>query len=96
MKKLISILLIIVILFTISITSSADSCVVDFSELVRLPLGDVDADTLVASSDTAALKKMLLNAEMLRNKNGADMNYDGNIDVVDLVRLKKKNRRSYP
>ncbi len=90
MKKLISILLIITMLLAISVTASADSFVVDFADLVRLPLGDIDADTVISSSDVATLKKVLMAVEELRSEKLADMNYDGSIDVVDLVRLKKK------
>ncbi len=90
MKRIVSTLLIIAMLLAISVTASADGFVVDFAKLARLPIGDIDADTVISSSDIATFKKVFLAVEELRNEKTADINYDGSVDIVDLVRLKKK------
>jgi SepF-like predicted cell division protein (DUF552 family) len=72
-----------------SIVSAEDTIELEFGEVANLCLGDVDADTKVSSADLVALRKIFVNAQKVVS-NVTDMNYDGQINVIDLVRLKKK------
>ncbi len=90
MKKLISVLLAVIMIFGISATVVADSVVFDFIQVAKLQIGDVDANAEISSADIAVLKKVLLSVQEVVSEKTTDMNYDGSIDIIDLVRLKKK------
>ena len=66
--------LILALIMLVSITISASAA---------------DANTEVNSVDIVVLRKVLLSAAKLKS-NVADMNYDGEVNIIDLVRLKKK------
>lgn len=96
MKKLISIMLVLIMLVSASVcVNAADSVELEFGKIANLTLGDVDADTKVSSTDLAALRKILVAAEDVIS-NVSDMNYDGFINVIDLIRLKKKTVGAEP
>lgn len=89
MKKFISILLSIVLIFSVMITASAtDSGDIDFGDIGGVA-GDVDVDTYVATSDLVALRKILLSVQEAQSKKTADVNSDEVIDIRDLIRLKR-------
>lgn len=91
MKKILSLLLCITLLCGMSLSvSAADSGEIDFGDAVRLQLGDINADAEVNSTDIAQLKQILLSASDTENTETADLNYDGKISVLDLIRFKKK------
>lgn len=90
MKKLISFITAIIMLVVVAVrVSAANVAEYEFGEIANLSLGDVDADTQVTSNDLAALRRILLSVDKVIS-NVSDMNYDGNVDIIDLVRLKKK------
>lgn len=89
MKRLISVLLSIVLLFTVTVTAFADdSGEIDFGDIGGVA-GDVDVDAYVGTQDMVVLRKILLAVEVAQSKQTADVNSDGAIDVRDLIRLKK-------
>ena len=67
---------------------SPDTFEVDFSQFAY-PAGDVNTDTDLNAKDLTLLKKHLLSIEDLTDNSNADCNEDGNINIVDLVCLKK-------
>lgn len=89
-KKLITVVT-AAILFAITATtvSAADVAEYEFGEIANLSIGDVNADTLVSSTDLVVLRKKLLSLDVFAS-NASDMNYDGAVNLIDLVRLKKK------
>ena len=58
--------------------------------ITKLFVGDVNCDTGVAdNSDMLTLKKIVLGTENALNENSADLNADGKIDLMDLIRIKR-------
>ena len=91
MKKLFSLLIVLCLAIGISVpVLAADSGEIDFGQLSRFQLGDVNTDTTVDSGDLIALRKILLSESALKNKQTTDINYDDDVNIIDLVRLKKK------
>lgn len=54
-------------------------------------IGDIDGDFETNAKDIALLKKVLLNTIRMKlyQLNNADVNKDGQVDIRDLIRLKK-------
>ena len=89
MKKIVSLLLIVIMLFGAVIAVRAeDSGEIDFGELAGA-VGDVNVDTVINSTDLAQLKKILLGTAQVQILKTADVNKDGVINLKDLVRMKK-------
>lgn len=88
MKKIISILLALILCFTIATPVFADSIILDFGDVAGKP-GDVNVDTFISSVDLVVLRKVLLGTSGFQSKKTADANEDGKVDIIDLVRLKK-------
>ena len=59
MKKIISLLLVLILCFTITTSVHADSIVFDFGDVAG-EVGDVDVDTYTTASDLVVLRKILL------------------------------------
>lgn len=90
MKKIISLLLAFVLSFTVMISASADSVIVDFGDVAG-EAGDVDVDTYITATDLIYLRKVLLGMVEVQSPKTANVNKDeaGTVDIIDLVRLKK-------
>lgn len=91
LKRLISFITALILLVGSAVSAeAADSVEFEFGAVSALYIGDVDTDTVLQSSDLVALKKILLSVCEPINRKTADLNFDEKIDILDLVRLKKK------
>lgn len=89
MKKLISLLLSVIMIFSMATAISAeDAGDIEFGELAG-EAGDINVDALINSVDLAQLKKILLGTAQAQVFKTADVNSDGAIDIRDLIKLKK-------
>ncbi|MGN0494216.1 MAG: transglutaminase domain-containing protein [Acutalibacteraceae bacterium] len=52
--------------------------------------GDINTDSLCNSADLVLLKRLLIGADEISNTARYDIKEDGSVDILDLVRLKKK------
>lgn len=91
MKKILSMFITVLLFISVPVSVYAlDSGDIDFGELSRVEIGDVNTDTYINSFDLTKLRQILLQTSNAINEAAADINYDGSIDIIDLVRLKKK------
>ena len=88
MKKLTALFLAVLLLVTATVTAAADTVEVDFNELAYQKY-DINCDLEINSNDMAYLRKVLLGTEQIIYKPVTDLNGDGNVDVIDLVIIKK-------
>ena len=52
--------------------------------------GDINADNLIDAVDLAALRKHIVGSEIVESSMRCDANGDGNVDIRDLVNMKKE------
>lgn len=66
---------------------------VDTKDSYKTPLGDSDSDGKVDAIDFVPFRKLLIgkNVDTLNNRT-ADVNFDGNVDICDLVTVAKKSK----
>ena len=58
--------------------------------ITKLFVGDVNCDTVVADNhDMITLRKIILGIETALYEDSADLNADGKIDILDLIRIKR-------
>ena len=90
MKKFVATMLSALIIFSLSavVVSAKDAATVDYADL-KYSTGDVSCDGTVNSTDSVLLRKILLGAESSVHKAASDLNNDGEVNIIDLVRLKK-------
>ncbi len=83
----------ITILASITLNSAAAEVNVlnaDFENGIAFTaMGDLDVDGKIASSDMVILRKMIFSDNFDAGKKYADVNEDSNVDIIDIVRLKK-------
>ena len=93
MKKLLSLFICAVLLLGTTLPASAqssDSGEIDFGDISRFQLGDINCDSAVNATDMAQVKQVLMAALDCTREELADLNYDGKVNIIDLVRFKKK------
>jgi len=89
MKKIGSIILAVLILMTSSVVAyAADSATISYEDL-KYVAGDVDCNEAIDTDDMVALRKILIKTAEAELEKTADANGDGEINIVDLVRLRK-------
>lgn len=89
MKKVGLILMVCFLLCTMSLTASAaDSATIPYEDL-KFVAGDVDCNEKIELDDLTALRKVLLGVNEPEREGTADATGDGEINIVDLVCLKK-------
>lgn len=49
--------------------------------------GDVNADGILSAADIVSMKKYLLGVDVQTDREAADINSDGNINIIDMIRL---------
>lgn len=96
MKKAIAFLVSLAMMMGTAMVAQADSVEVDFSDVANLTIGDINADGLVSADDIVFLTKIFLGKETVIRGDLTDMNYDGSINIVDAVRLKRKLSGALP
>ncbi len=81
MRKIIAVLSAVLMLSSFAMTANAETTV--------YTLGDTDrsGEVTLNSADLAFLKKVLLDVE--KDKSMSDVNEDGEVDILDMIRLKK-------
>lgn len=88
MKKLTALFFAVMLLVTATVTAAADTVEVDFNELAYQKY-DINCDFEIDTNDMAFLKKILLGVEQVKYEPVTDLNGDGNVDVIDLIIIKK-------
>lgn len=89
MKKIGIIILAVLLMMASSVVAYAeDSATISYEDL-KYVAGDVDCNETIETADMVVLRKVLLETTQAERENTADTNGDGEIDIRDLVRLKK-------
>lgn len=89
MKKVGTIILTLLLLASVSVMAYAadESASIPYEDL-QYVAGDVNCDEDIQSDDTISLIKILLGTETAQRVTTADTNGDGDINIIDLIRLK--------
>ena len=89
MKKIGVTILAMLLLMATSVTAYAqDSATISYDSL-KYVAGDVDCNEKIDADDMVALREVLLDITKADRENTADANGDGDINIIDLVRMKK-------
>ncbi len=89
MKKLFAMLMAVAMILSVAVTAMAeDSATITYDSL-KWVAGDVDCDEGIDADDAVELRKVLLEVEDAERFDTADTNKDNELDIRDLVHLKK-------
>lgn len=83
MKKLISLIIALLMLFSVVASFPASSTSVTYV------IGDIDGNGRLRSTDCLRLKRIVAGEDLSYLEDAADINYDGRINSVDIANLKK-------
>ena len=94
LKKSVSVILMLALIFTTSVAvlaATGEDNDIDFGDLGNVLYGDVNDDGVIDIFDLIALAKSVVSGDYSEcNETKADMNTDTAIDIFDLIALAKK------